>query len=101
MVGCIRKVSPAWKVEILKALEIYVFSYLVGNGDLHAKNLSLMWASDCDPRSLSPAYDLISTTVYGDHRMALKLDGRDSHFSRKNFLKFAERNAVSPIAVAN
>lgn len=41
------------------------FSWAIGNGDLHLKNLSLIYR---DPRRpvLSPAYDLVSTAPYLD-----------------------------------
>lgn len=39
------------------------FNYVIGNGDAHLKNWSLLYA---DPRRpvLSPAYDLVSTAIY-------------------------------------
>ena len=40
-----------------------VFSALVGNGDLHAKNWSLLYPDGRTPE-LSPAYDLLCTTAY-------------------------------------
>jgi serine/threonine-protein kinase HipA len=40
-----------------------IFNYLIGNGDAHLKNWSLLYA---DPRRpvLSPAYDLVATAIY-------------------------------------
>jgi len=49
-----------------------VFNTLIGNGDLHLKNWSLIYS---DPRipSLSPAYDFVSTIAYiKDDEAALK-----------------------------
>ena len=40
-----------------------MFSALVGNGDLHAKNWSLLYRDGRTPE-LSPAYDLLCTTAY-------------------------------------
>lgn len=65
------------KAEIMRAMQLYVFSYLIGNGDLHAKNVSLI-RTDEGQWILSPAYDLLSTLPYshrlgGADRMALAL----------------------------
>ncbi|MES2767752.1 MAG: HipA domain-containing protein [Bdellovibrionota bacterium] len=87
------------KIEILKAIEQYIFSYLICNGDMHAKNISIM----VDPKDktivLTPAYDLISTLVYGDENMALKIDGKDKKLNRKIFVSFAEAFDIPSIAI--
>ena len=49
------------------------FSALIGNADMHLKNLSLIYPDRVSP-TLAPAYDLLSTVVYlPDETMALKL----------------------------
>jgi len=40
-----------------------VFSVLIGNGDMHLKNWSLLYPDDRRP-ALSPAYDFVSTVPY-------------------------------------
>src|SRR5204862_415986 len=66
-------------VEVAKLVRLVAFSYLIANGDLHAKNVSLR-TSHADGRiELTPAYDLVSTLPYGDRKMALALDGRDDN----------------------
>lgn len=87
----IQKYSTAPQIDLLKVLQVYIFSYLIGNGDLHAKNLSLQTDVQTGRVHLSPAYDLICTYVYKDRHMALKLDGRDHNFKRRHFLEFGER----------
>jgi serine/threonine-protein kinase HipA len=49
---------------------------LLANGDAHLKNWSLIYADRVTPR-LSPAYDIVTTSVYidGEHRFALNLGG--------------------------
>lgn len=86
----IRVHGSAPQVTTLRLLEIHCFSYLIGNGDLHAKNLSLV-ESPMGLIDLSPAYDLLTTLVYGDTKMALKLDGKDDNLKRKSILDFAVR----------
>jgi len=97
--GIMRHVAAA-KVAILRLIEVYAFSYLVGNGDLHAKNLSLLVKSGSRMAEVSPAYDLLCTYIYGDHKMALKLDGRDDNLKRHTFVDFAGRFGVSEAAVS-
>lgn len=57
-------------IEFSKRL---MFSAIVGNGDMHLKNWSLLYADGRTPE-LSPAYDLLSTTVYiHNDNLALRL----------------------------
>jgi serine/threonine-protein kinase HipA len=55
---------------LLRAVAVNV---LIGNGDAHGKNFSLLH----DPSGalrLAPLYDLLSTLVYGDDRLAMYID---------------------------
>lgn len=63
---------------------------MIGNGDLHAKNVSLLWT---DVVSLNPAYDLLSTLPYPhlSPNMALLLEGKDVNFKVDDFVAFGER----------
>ena len=63
-----------------------VFAWLTGNGDVHAKNLSIL-KSEGEWR-VSPAYDLPSTLPYRDTTMALSMLDRRSGFSRRKLLEF-------------
>src|SRR5690606_22700912 len=53
------------------------YAWLTGNGDLHAKNLSVLDEPGIGYR-VSPAYDLPSTLFYGDDTLALTVGGRDT-----------------------
>lgn len=64
------------------------FAWLTGNGDVHAKNLSIL-ASVENEWQAAPAYDLPSTVLYGDKTMALSLQGRTRGISRRHLLDFA------------
>ncbi len=90
----LKLISTAPVIEILNLTKLYLFNYLVGNGDFHAKNISLQTQPKISKVLLTPSYDLICTLIYGDQTMALKLDGRDSNFKRKYFIDFAERNGI-------
>ncbi|MDR6504367.1 HipA domain-containing protein [Arthrobacter oryzae] len=61
------------------------FAWLSGNGDLHAKNVSMVQQPSGE-WSVAPVYDIPSTVVYGDKTLALTLDGKRTGISRKHFL---------------
>ena len=86
-------------LEIAKLIRQVAFSYLIGNGDLHAKNISLMVDPQTHQVKLSPAYDLLSTLPYGDTNMALKMLGRDNHLKRAHFIEFGSKYQINPKAV--
>ena len=92
----IQDICTAPIVEIQRLLQLYAFSYLIGNGDLHAKNISVLWGRAV---RLSPAYDLLSTLPYPiDQHMALSLDGKNDNFRVADFMAFGERYGVPSIA---
>lgn len=68
-------------------LQQFAFAWLTGNGDLHAKNLSVLQQPDGEWR-VAPVYDVPSTLPYGDRSMALRLQGANQNLSRKRFLDF-------------
>lgn len=89
--------QPAALVELLRTV---AFSWLIGNGDLHGKNLSIhksdgMWQP-------TPAYDLLCTQPYTGWRdpMALDLYGRANRLRRKDFLEAGQKLGLRERAVA-
>lgn len=88
--------SPA--AECARLSELIAFSYLVGNGDLHAKNVSVSAAGGA--LQLSPAYDLLSSRPYKDLKLALKFEGRDDNLKRSDFLQFGKRFGVAEAAIS-
>jgi serine/threonine-protein kinase HipA len=90
----ILEVSTVPAVDALRLVTLVAFSYLVGNGDLHAKNVSAGETLDGDVR-LTPAYDLLSTIAYvGNDRLALPVDGRDDNLRRRHLVEFGARIGV-------
>lgn len=65
MGALIRRYMPAWRIEIEKIYAIVLFNYLFSNGDAPLKNFALL-ESDAGDYLLSPAYDLINTTIHVD-----------------------------------
>ena len=61
-------------------------AWLTGNGDLHAKNMSLIWRGGM--AEVSPIYDIPSTLPYGGTTMALSIQGRKDNISGKVFRAF-------------
>lgn len=54
-------------------LRAVIVNTMLGNGDAHAKNFSLLHNPDGSLR-LAPLYDLISTLCYEDDRLAMRID---------------------------
>jgi serine/threonine-protein kinase HipA len=54
-------------------LRVVTLNVLIGNGDAHAKNFSLLHATS-GVLALTPSYDLMSTLIYGDDRLAMYID---------------------------
>jgi serine/threonine-protein kinase HipA len=78
-----------------------VFAYLTGNGDLHAKNLSVGQTSDGEWR-VTPAYDLPSSQPYGDTTSALDVQGRRREdITRRTMLAFAADIGLTGRAAAS
>ncbi len=78
--------------------DICVFNYLVGNTDNHIKNLSLLYSPDLKGIRLAPAYDLVSTAVYGNstREMALSIGGNYllDTIDRKSFEQEAREDGL-------
>jgi serine/threonine-protein kinase HipA len=82
----VARVCTSGVVEIERLLRLLAFSYLIGNCDLHAKNISVIWE---DVIRLSPAYDLLSTLPYPslDQHMALQIQGKDDNLRARDFVE--------------
>lgn len=66
------------RVAVRDLFHQVVYSYVIGNNDLHAKNLSIRQQSGSTMWSVSPVYDVLHTWPYeGDHRFvpAMRPDG--------------------------
>jgi len=79
---------PARVVALRDVFRQVCLAWLTGNGDLHAKNLSILATADGEWR-VAPAYDLPSTLPYRDHTMALSVGGRRDGLSRRSLQAFA------------
>ena len=88
--------------DLIRLFERFVLAWWVGDGDMHAKNLSLLAGAD-GRHSLSPAYDVVSSAVYKDYSsaLALPLAHEDVQLSAAAWLRFAEACQIStPVAIS-
>jgi serine/threonine-protein kinase HipA len=85
-----------------KLLSAVVLDVLLGNGDAHAKNFSLLHARSGSIR-LSPLYDLICTLHYGDNRLAMYIDGvrRSDHVTTDRIINEATQWGIGRRTVVN
>lgn len=78
-----------------------VFSFLVGNSDMHLKNFSLIeTAPGAQTYKLSPAYDMLPVNVVSQdtEETALALNGKKTRLRRKDFMALAAACHLSPAA---
>jgi serine/threonine-protein kinase HipA len=92
------EVCDAPVVARLRLIELIAYSYLIGNGDLHGKNVSV--GAQGGVTQLTPAYDLLTTRPYGDKRLALPVEGRDDNLKRHHLVALSERFGITEAAVA-
>lgn len=85
----------------LDMTELYwrlVFSFIVGNSDMHLKNFSLIETEEGSGKYLlSPAYDLLPVNVImpeDKEQFALAMNGKKVNIRRKDFLVFAEECGI-------
>lgn len=87
--GAIGAVCAARAVAARDLFRQVCFAWLTGNGDLHAKNVSVLQHPSGEWR-VAPAYDLPSTAPYGDRTLALAVQGSRDGLSRRKALDLAE-----------
>ena len=91
----IQKYSSVPGDDGLRLFELIVFSFLVGNADMHLKNFSMM-TEDHNFIHLSPAYDLVSTRLVisekdDSEELALTLNGKKKKLKLVDFIEFARK----------
>ncbi len=88
----------------LDMTELYLrilFSYLIGNSDMHLKNFSLIETSPASREYvLSPAYDMLPVNLIlpeDKEQLALTLGGKKRNLRRNDFIKYAKTHGISEI----
>ena len=83
------------KEQLVELFRFILFSVVIGHGDLHAKNLSLIYTSNkFDEKSmqLSPFYDISTTKIYKDTKVndvGLKIGNKTSKLKKADLLQLA------------
>ncbi len=76
-----------------------VFSFAIGNSDMHLKNFSLIESEEGSSiYALSDAYDMLSTNVVvpaDTEQLALTVNGKKQNIRRKDFLVLAETIGIT------
>lgn len=78
--------------EAQRLFELVLFSYLIGNSDMHLKNFSLI-ENNLGEYELSPAYDLLSTALVildDKEESALTINGKKNKLKLNDFNTLAE-----------
>ena len=95
----IRKYSSNVGLDLAELFMRIVFSFMVGNSDMHLKNFSLIETEEAsNTYVLSPAYDLLPMNVImpeDTEELALALNGKKTHIRKKDFLIYAEQCGIS------
>jgi serine/threonine-protein kinase HipA len=93
------------EVAIVEYVKRLVFNALIGNGDMHMKNWSLIYP-DGHNAAMAPAYDFLSTLPYmNDTEMALNLyrggPKRFADLTLNSFVSFAAKAQLPETIVMN
>jgi serine/threonine-protein kinase HipA len=94
-------VSSEAAIEFVRRL---AFSTLIGNGDMHLKNWSLIYSGDGVKPAIAPVYDFVSTTPYlPNDELALTVAGERGFASLTldHWRRFARKSHLAEGAVVN
>jgi serine/threonine-protein kinase HipA len=82
-------------IEKVKLFERTLFSFLVGNEDMHLKNFSVLTRGG--KVALAPAYDFLNTTIAlknPKEELALPLHGKKSRLTRRDLVDYFGRERL-------
>lgn len=96
--GCVKIIEKYSKNIGLDISELFLrvlFSFVVGNSDMHLKNFSLIETEEgSEIYSLSQAYDMLPVNLIlpeDKEQLALTLNGKKNNIRYKDFLVFADK----------
>ena len=98
----IAKYSYAPLLDLTDLYEQVLFSWLVGNNDMHLKNFSLY--APKGKWGLTPAYDLLNVPLVNpndDEELALTLNARKKRIKKADFVKAMETSGIAPKVFEN
>jgi len=98
----IKKYSSRSGLDMSELFYRLVFSFIVGNSDMHLKNFSLIESEyGSGEYHLSPAYDLLPVNVImpeDKEEFALPINRKKRNIHRKDFLIFASSCGITKLA---
>lgn len=81
------------KIDIINFYNVLIFSFIIGNSDMHLKNFSLIETSEnSNEYKLAPFYDLLCTNIIipsDNEEMALTINDKTRNITKNDFLEFA------------
>ncbi|WP_457635856.1 type II toxin-antitoxin system HipA family toxin [Persephonella sp.] len=87
----IKKYARDVSADLRSYFKMIVINTLIRNGDAHLKNFGLLFNEDFSYIRLSPAYDLICTSIYiKDDKPALTINGKHNWLNKKEMIKFGK-----------
>lgn len=96
----IHQYVAAAPVALIEFFRLVIFNYITGNGDAHLKNFSLI-ETDHGDYLLSPAYDLLCTSLHiDDSNLALSNGLYDHDYEEASFQTFGYYTSISFIEFA-
>ncbi len=88
----IKQFSTSPEEDLKDYYKLTVMNFLLRNGDAHVKNFGLIYTDDFSEIRLSPAYDVVCTTVYiPDDKPALFMHGTKKWHSRDKLMEFGTK----------
>ena len=82
-------------LEKQKFFKLILFNFLIGNEDMHLKNYSLITSNGIT--KISPAYDLINTTIVlkTTEETALSLNGKKSNLKKRDLVDYLAKERLN------
>lgn len=104
MIGkAIARYSSVPKMDVTNFMEVLLFSWIVGNNDMHLKNFSLYEPQEGTYR-LTPAYDLLNVAIVNPNdkeELALTLNGKKSNIKAADFVRASATLSLPENVVGN
>ncbi|HOR60539.1 MAG TPA: HipA domain-containing protein [Bacteroidales bacterium] len=89
-------------LDLLRLFEIVVFSYLIGNNDMHLKNFSMILKNE--EWNLSPAYDLLNVNLHlpeDNEESALTINGKKRKLTKSDFVNLGLKLQLTEKQISN
>jgi serine/threonine-protein kinase HipA len=95
VIALIEKFCTFPAIEKLKLFNLTLFNYLIGNEDMHLKNFSVI-RRDLKVE-LSPAYDLLNSTIIlnSQEELALSLNGKKAKLKKDDFFEYLAKERLA------